>query len=365
MASVRELHNLAMTLAQQAMVAREAGNLEEAGRLAREAFEVEAQAADILEREEASEPTRSILYRSAASLAFQAKDFAAAQRLVAKGLAGYPPADVEVELKDLYETINFEHHLDVRGVELNPEDLQVALQGDVVGAGTVLYSEFLKRLEHTKSLLERTVERLLGREYRIGGKAGKDFQPFIPAITVPRQGSFAISFKLVTPKDAQLSLLVSPKDVINEILESVDLVNSNDLDSLKERFNHNDSYLRNFVSLITDMAPDGERINFVGFTSRTKKVSLIKSRNEIKDSLSQMLPQEITERRPIEVIGRLDFAIARNSNVIELTTQEDVQYKVLVNEGMEDLVKRYFGSEVAASGLYDGKYIYLSDLREA
>lgn len=364
MPSVRQLHSEAMSLAQQAFLAREKGSHKQAEELSKQAFRLESDAAEQLEREANAEPTRSVLYRSAASLAIQAKEFSEAQRLVAKGLAGYPPPEIEEELKDLYETINFEHHLQVRGEELNPEDFQVALQGDVVGSGTVLYSEFLKRLEHTKNILDRTIERLMGKEFRTAGRIARDFQPFTPAITIPRPGSFAISFKLVTPKDSQLSFLVTPETVINEIVESIDLLNNNDLDGLRQRIK-DERYYSNFVSLARDMAPDGERINFVGFTSRTKKASLTKSKKELKTiSFDKPMPVIKTTEKPIEVTGILDFAMARGENVIELTTIDGERYKIRISEGMDDLVRTYFGSQVVASGTFDGRYINLSDLSE-
>jgi hypothetical protein len=109
MNTVRELHDQAMRLAQQALVARESGDLARAEVLARQALPLEIQAAERIAKVPANEPTRAILYRSAASLAYQCQDFAAAQRLVAEGLAGSPPPRVEQELKDLAEMIMAGH----------------------------------------------------------------------------------------------------------------------------------------------------------------------------------------------------------------------------------------------------------------
>ena len=44
---------------------------------------------------------------------------ASAQRLVAQGLAGYPPPEIQEELKNLYEDINFNHHLKLQGITLS------------------------------------------------------------------------------------------------------------------------------------------------------------------------------------------------------------------------------------------------------
>lgn len=135
MTTVRELHSEAMQLAQSAMIARHNGETEQSLALAREACTYETQAADLVPEGELSEPTRSILYRSAASLAFQAKDLVTAQRLLAKGLSGFPPPEIEQELKDLYEEVNLEYHLRIRGVVLEDADVQLSMQGAGVGLG--------------------------------------------------------------------------------------------------------------------------------------------------------------------------------------------------------------------------------------
>ena len=163
MTTVRELHDKAAELAQMAMVARYEGRMEEAKDLARRALEYELHAAKLVPDEESSEPTRSILYLSAASLAYQCKDLQTAQRLVAEGLCGYPPPKVEQDLKDLLEQVDFERHLQARGVVLEDRDLQISLVGKAVGSGMVIYREFKKVIENTIELIHRTVERRMGR----------------------------------------------------------------------------------------------------------------------------------------------------------------------------------------------------------
>ncbi len=104
MQSVRSLHDEAMELAQLALVARHTGNVERAAALAREAFGREAQAADLVPEGVDSEPTRSILYRSAAWLALQANLPDEAVRLAERGLAGSPPASIAAEIEEALAT---------------------------------------------------------------------------------------------------------------------------------------------------------------------------------------------------------------------------------------------------------------------
>ena len=115
MTSVSELHDKAMELAQDALVNRDRGQVDEARRQSAEAMELEAEAASQLENDPATEPTRSILYQSAASLATDAGLLDRAERLIAEGLAGTPPPRVRGELRSLWETVSFGIRLRDRG----------------------------------------------------------------------------------------------------------------------------------------------------------------------------------------------------------------------------------------------------------
>jgi hypothetical protein len=361
MKTLRELHDEAMRLANLAMMARHNQEWAEAEALARQAYECELQAAELTAEDKESEPTRSILYRSSASLAYQFKDFAAAQRLIAKGLSGFPPPQVEQELKDLYEQVNFEHHLRVRGVELENEDFQMSIQGQFVGWGTILYDEFLKRLKTTRTIIDRTVQRVMRAPYQRSGRIAKAFRPFTPALSTARQGSFAITIKLATVKDEQIPMFVTAAQVIDEIMAGMELVNNDDERGLRDRIQE-EVYCRNFIALTRDMAPDGEKVNFVGFTSPRKSVGLTRLRSQIEITPQREKEGE-AERTPIRVEGVLDFATARRRQAIGLTTQDGKEYEIVVQEGLDDLVKEYFRQWVVVTGLYDKRNIYLSDVQ--
>ncbi|OAD18711.1 hypothetical protein THIOM_005684 [Candidatus Thiomargarita nelsonii] len=124
MSKVQELHEQAMILSDQAMVARHHGEKERAIALSYQAFEYESQAAALIPDEKASEPTRSILYCSAASLAYDAKELWEAQQLIVEGLSGYPSPRIKQALKSLYEKINAELQKKVRKLTFKSEYVQ-------------------------------------------------------------------------------------------------------------------------------------------------------------------------------------------------------------------------------------------------
>ena len=82
MSKVDSLHNKAMDLAEEAFSAKKKGIQDAALALFQEALSYECKAADSLKIDQQNEPTRSILYRSAAALAQNSNQFELAERLI-------------------------------------------------------------------------------------------------------------------------------------------------------------------------------------------------------------------------------------------------------------------------------------------
>ena len=103
MNNVREYHQEATRYAQLALAASHAGKQEDHQQLMHRAMILETKAADLTPDEKSAEPTRSILYRSAASFAYQAGEYQEAERLVFNGLSGYPSALVKEQLIEVQQ----------------------------------------------------------------------------------------------------------------------------------------------------------------------------------------------------------------------------------------------------------------------
>jgi hypothetical protein len=101
MENLEALHQAAMGLVDQAVLARQRGDTEAALTFAREAFAKERAAADLVADQWDLEPTRSVLHRSAAALAVECHALRDAERLIGRALAGNPPVDIADELRDL------------------------------------------------------------------------------------------------------------------------------------------------------------------------------------------------------------------------------------------------------------------------
>lgn len=123
MTQVNVLHREAMDLAELAQVAKLRGEVEQSNHLLKQAFAQESSAAALIANHWEYEPTRSVLHRSAASLAIECGEFEMANRLIVTALSGNPPVEIAEELQDLFIQINLREYLQRRGLALDEEKL--------------------------------------------------------------------------------------------------------------------------------------------------------------------------------------------------------------------------------------------------
>lgn len=119
MKRVKSLHNRAIEIAELAFKLKREGKIDMSIKKFYKAFELEKEAAGLIQIDKKNEPSRSILYRSAGSLALNANLFIEAEKMVAHGLLGFPPKEIADELRDLFDQINFERHLNLKGIKLS------------------------------------------------------------------------------------------------------------------------------------------------------------------------------------------------------------------------------------------------------
>lgn len=127
MSQIQEKHTTAMDLAEAAMVAKLRGDLEQASLLTRQAFENELAAAELIVNQLDAEPTRSILHRSAATLAIDCGELKIAERLIATALSGNPPEEIASQLKDLFIQINLLPYLKRRSINIDDEQINALI----------------------------------------------------------------------------------------------------------------------------------------------------------------------------------------------------------------------------------------------
>lgn len=101
MKSIKQLHDTAVGYCQYAIMVIHEGKERKGKRLYRKALSYEIKAAGLLEANLENEPSRSVLYRSAASIALNCEEYETAKKMIEHGLFGFPPPEIRDELISL------------------------------------------------------------------------------------------------------------------------------------------------------------------------------------------------------------------------------------------------------------------------
>lgn len=107
---ISNLHDQAMERADRAEFAAKEGRLQDAQKDYLAAFEFDRAAAMLLVNSFQEEPTRSVLFRSAACLLLnlpypETGHWRQAEQMVAFGLSGTPPEEVALELREIWHEL--------------------------------------------------------------------------------------------------------------------------------------------------------------------------------------------------------------------------------------------------------------------
>ena len=368
MSPLDKLHDRAMEAAFLADLERRRGNEEQAAELFNKALGLELEA--IAAMTVPVEPTWSILHRSAGWLALDCNQPRQAEQLAAKALALDPPAKIAEELRDLLEHINFHRHLELKGVTLQQDEIQLSLSGQAVGLGIVNWDEFFNRVSDSSRIIHRIIERRKNKPFRERGRLEKDikenYQVFVSA---PRAASFSATLKLGHASQLVLPGIMDTSAVVDEFMRLMELVSDSRLADIQEHIS-DPAYLRNFLGLTKRIAPDGERIRQVGFTvlrsGIEKSVEITRPASEA--SLDFIEEPSSDESEPIQLQGTLRYADATHhrGNRIKIVDVEQKSHMIMVPEGMmNDIVRPMWDLVVTIDGVRKGNRIELRDIREA
>lgn len=380
MNKIQAHHQMAMEFADKAFMARLHNKTIEINSFFTKAFENERKAAMIAIEENTPEPSRSILLRSAASLAIDCHKYNEAEKLICLGLAGSPPVEIAEELRDLFEQVNFGRHLQLRGITLAPEEMQVSITGDAVSFGVISAEKYLQKVDSIGKLVFRTAERKSGEPFREKGRMKKDIQEnFETFISVPRAASFAATFRFGRPgTQTKISIpdsgICNPFDVVDEMMECIELFNNSQEEALKKRI-LDQAYYNNFVGLVGEIAPDGKEIRQVGFTcirnGKSKAVALVRAREmtdaHILELSTKTFEKKTTKVEKIKIIGELRYADSTKprQDRIKLIDETGKTHIIIIPEGMmHDIVKPLWGETVVVEGRKEKNHIFLERIQK-
>lgn len=362
---ITTIHRKAMEYMDHSILAGLQGNSEVQQHSLREAFQLEKQAAEKVRQLVDFEPTRSILHRSAASLALKCLELREAEKLISAALAGNPPDGIAGELRDLLEQVNFRRHLELRGISLSSNEFQLSLFGDSVGFGIAPSDQFVERVKDFRNMVFRTAERKQGEPFREKGRRRKkitDEMEFY--ISVPRAASFVVTFRLGSSDQLNIDGIGNPELILDEVFDGLQKLELSDMRSLKDQIS-DDAYFRNFVGLAKKIAPDGKNITGVGLTLvRNNQEQQLRINSHIsKINLAEFPALEGGAKSELIIIkGFLKYADSTNSekNVIQIIDENEKSHKISVPKGMmSDIVKPMYEEFVVVTGRKNGRVIEL------
>ena len=365
MSGSRLAHDRAMDLTFLADRAKAVGNLEEAGRLYKQALESELVALGALH--EPSSMTLAVMRRSAAWLALECDDTRLAERLASAGLADDPPRKIAEELREVWEQANFHRHLHTRGLDLADYEIEMTLSGPGVGLGIAEWAAYRARVDDTLKMITRITERRADKPFRHRGAPAAAIRNYLsPHVSLPRAASYAVSIRLGGDQLHLPRLIDLPAlpDVIHDFLTIVEKVNGSVEDQLYELI-PDDSYRLNALALAKQIAPDGTSIKQVGFATfgdeGPRKVGFTRPKRDVQSSATNRAEGD---ENVVEIRGTLLFADARSvSNEIRIVDDDDVQHRVKVSpEMMDDIVRPLWNSVVLVRGVRHESSVTLTEI---
>jgi hypothetical protein len=245
----------------------------------------------------------------------------------------------------------------------------MSLAGQGVGFGVVHSGEFLQRIDGASKIIYRIVERRQNKPFREKGRLARlikdDYELFL---SVPRAASFAATLKLGHPSNQpKLPGIADAFEIVNEFMTLMGLVNKADFSAIESRI-PDPVYRTNFVQLAKRLAPDGDNVKVVGFTSihegRERFVEVTRPKTKIITPETR----SVVQAELVVVRGVLRFADATHtdSGHIKIVDEESkTTHQVKVPEGMmNDIVKPLWDTTVVIKGRREGNYILLQDIIE-
>ena len=355
--AISELHEEAMEYADIALFARKKGEEDRFLKYSQLAFENEKAAALMIESED-SEPTRSVLHRSAAVLVLDCGEYREAEKLIGRALSGNPPGVICQELRDLYETVKLERRLYQDGIQLGKNEIKLSVNGDSVGSGLAPLDAVITRAKSIETLLRRTVCYMSNREFsdKIPAVVRDNYGLYFGTTT---PGSYNVVLKTWRPRQLDLPGLAEFREldeVIDEVMRNIELVGNGRFEKLEGHL-PSPAYYRSFVGVARRIAPDGKHVTSVALSANVSgmqrqiafdriqsDIPTIPKTHDLPDGLQQ-------ERDSITVIGALRYADALKKSEVKLVDEAGATWTVDVPEGsMEDVVRPHFGSTVKVSG---------------
>ena len=333
---VSQLHREAMEFTDESFIARGLDEYDDFIKFTKLAYAKEREAADLLADEDV-EPTRSILHRSAATLAYRCEMYTEAKRLVYRALAGNPPSDIEYELNDLLGKVK----IAVAGIHLFENQVQLTLEGKDIAYGKAPAATVISRIRNMRDLIQIS--------------ANFDIPVYFDAVGA---SSFYVNLTVGKPNQPSLPGFNDASDTIVPFMENLTLIDEGAYQPLLDKFEDPVDY-RSFVRAARSLAPDGRQVSYVNVQAKigdhVRSVFLKRSQDELREMPIPDIPKQkvvysLTDDT-ITQTGVLKVADARDNSECILVSESFRPWTVEIPEElMNEILGDYFNKQVEVKG---------------
>lgn len=342
MSAANQPHHDAMALVEDALAARRRGDHERARELFAEALHLELAAAQHV----STQPSRSILFRSAAWLALEAEDASEAERLAACGLADHGvPNRVKDELRAVAEEARLRLHRPLPPPTA-ASSLTLHMEGPAVGYGTADPADVDPRKAALHSLVVRTAERHAGLVFRRRGPIPANVAQQLQPRVAYAAGSVVVQ---VTLGGDQPRLWDDNAAIVEDVRLCLAAFGEGGNEGLRKTI-PDDIYRENFAQLATQLAPDGRRVTSVDVvvTTATGSRPAVRLRKRSADERPTKAPRLGPALETFTgALRAADETTRKNTIKLQLRDSPSTVVSIEVADAvMEDIVRPLYGRVV-------------------
>lgn len=364
-------HSRSERLAGEGARAARSGHRAAAEVLYREAAEAESAALGALSPEKLR--TRGVTAVSAVALWYKAHELLNAEHLAHRCLAsGDLPGFAQSQIRELLTLIWTTQSAEATGVKFVPGDVLVSVKGgDVVYGGAPL-DLIVKKVEAVQAVLLRTVEMLLGREFRRRGAPAADIQAmFKPWLFQAPAGSYQFAVRVQEP--AQMELWESDRPKIDQITRTFLQIlhaSATDPDAALEAVVPDKQYRDAFLNLSRNLAPNGRSfdrldVRDAGAPSVVVASFEVETRQGLNAALRRARPQRASDDEEVQTIRGTLRALHLDKDWLEVaTTAAPPQHLKIEDAGdvLDDVVGPMVNRLVNVSVVRRGKKFLYRDI---
>lgn len=368
MSKICDLHDHAMDIMNEALDLKAKGEKEKASYLLMQACQLESEAAYQVAKEPETEPSRSMLFLGAASLAYQVKNYELAERLIHEGLSGYPTISVKDELYKLEDEIKFFINSQKIASTITKYDAIFRfVGGKAIGYGRINAKSFMQRMRALEKLFIRGIQRAYNLPFEKQPQKSAHIPKYFLNLGWEAPGSFGVRIT-ASSEDNQLFLdgldIPSADVVLQNVVNNICLLGTGEEDKIREEI-QNEEYFTNFISLAKEILPDGNNICQVRIISKTKTVILTQTKSDLKNIINKSgVTQENTPAEKLVYRGYLKISNGIKGSFTIVNEDNKNEINIHVRDALDELARQYFGEFVEIECEKKKKKLYLLDINQ-